>query len=122
MTFRNGVWYFVCSTVQTIKPKQTPVVRTMKFIKLSLVLLLATLLARFAPAALVGPYTPDANTLFLLHLNEAAGGSVTANVGLKGGNFYSVNYGSGGTAPPVVTTMLGGTGYSSNSVNFANCE
>ena len=72
-------------------------------------------------ANLVGPYKADADTLFLLHLDEVAGSSVTTNVGLKGGNFISVNYASGGTAPPVVTTMLGGTSFASGSLNFANC-
>jgi hypothetical protein len=89
---------------------------------------LATLLPRFASAALVGPYTPDANTLFLLHLDEASGVSVTTNVGLMGGNFITVNYSSDANANsgmPVVTTMLGFQGYSTNSpttIFFDNCE
>ena len=63
------------------------------------------------------PQVPDTNTLFLFHLNEAAGGSVTTNVGLYGGNAYSVNESSGSTNPPVVTTVLGTAGYA----NFGNC-
>src|ERR1017187_456156 len=43
-----------------------------------------------AHANLRGPYTNDVNTLYLLHFDEAAGGSVTTNVGPKGGNFYTV--------------------------------
>ena len=84
--------------------------------------MLATLLPRFASANLVGPYTPDANTLFLLHLDEAAGSSVTTNVGILGGNYYSVNFSSSGVNPPVVNTMLGAPGYSNGSINFTNCE
>jgi autotransporter-associated beta strand protein len=98
--------------------------RHMKTLKLSLCLL-ATLLPRFVFAALNGPYTPDANTLVLLHLNEAAGGSVTTNVGSLGGNFYSVNYTTDPATLPLVTTMLGATGYSTNlptSISFGNCE
>ena len=95
---------------------------------LSLGLLLATLLPRAASAALTGPYTADANTLVLLHFDEAAGGSATANAGSLGGSFYSVNYSSDSGANsgvPVVTTMLGATSYSISSptpVNFNNCE
>ncbi len=76
-------------------------------------------------ANLTGPYTADASTLVLLHLNEAAGNSVTANVGSLGGNFISVNYSSDTTPLTVVTTMLGATGYSTNSptaISFGNCE
>jgi autotransporter-associated beta strand protein len=94
----------------------------MKIFKLSLCLLLAALLPRFVFAALVGPYTPDANTLVLLHLDEAAGGSVTANAGSLGQNFFSVDYASASATPPLVTTMLGGTGFSSGTVNFNHCE
>ena len=94
----------------------------MKTLKISLFLLLATLLSRLASAALTGPYTADANTLFLLHFDEAAGGSVTVNAGSLGGNFYSVNFSSAGANPPVVTTMLGGSGFSVGAINFHNCE
>src|SRR5208283_826257 len=65
----------------------------------------------------------------------AAGGSVTTNVGSLGKNFYSVNYASASATPPLVTTMLGATGYSTNyfttnnlsvvtsfTNNFTNCE
>ena len=55
--------------------------------KLFLWLLAALLTPRLATALLVGPYTPDANTLVLLHLDEAAGGSVTANAGSLGKTF-----------------------------------
>ena len=78
-----------------------------------------------AGAALVGPYTPDASTLLLLHFSEPAGGSKTANAGSLGGSFYSVNYSSDPATLPVVTTMLGATGYSTSSptlVSFGNCE
>jgi len=78
----------------------------------------------FASALLVGPYMPDANTLVLLHLDEAAGGSVTTNVGSLGGNFISVNFSSDTTPLPVLTTMLGGVSYSTNStppISFNNC-
>ena len=87
---------------------------------------MAALLApRFASALLVGPYTPDANTLFLLHFDEPAGGSVTTNIGLKGGNFYTVTNttsGNGLAEPPPVTTTLGFASYTgfSNAVTGTN--
>jgi fibronectin-binding autotransporter adhesin len=90
------------------------------------------LAAVFVPCLLTraninGPYTADANTLYLFHFDEAAGGSVTANAGSKGGNCYTVTNTTattgGGSAqnglaePPPVTTMLGKTSYT----GFGNC-
>ena len=99
----------------------------MKTIKLSLCLLVAFVVPRYAHALINGPYTNDVSTLFLLHFDEAAGGSVTTNLGLKGGNFYTVTNtttGNGVAEPPPVTTTLGYTSFSvsnpSNSVNFGN--
>ena len=94
----------------------------MKIIKFSLCVLTVMLVPSFSRAFLVGPYTPDANTVVLLHLDEAAGGSVTTNVGSLGHNFYSVNYASASATPPLVTTMLGATGFSAPPTNFNNCE
>ena len=96
----------------------------MKTIKLSLYLLVVLLAPRVAPAFLVGPYTPDTNTLFLLHFDEPAGGSVTTNIGGKGGSFYTVTNttsGIGLAEPPPVTTLLGYLSYTnSNGTNFGN--
>ncbi|HTV61279.1 MAG TPA: alpha-L-rhamnosidase C-terminal domain-containing protein [Verrucomicrobiae bacterium] len=61
------------------------------------------------------PYTADANTLFLFHLDEP-GGSVTTNAGLLGGNAYTVNQDPGSTNPPEVTGVLGSASYT----NFGN--
>ena len=97
----------------------------MKKSKLVLWLLVILLAPRLATALLVGPYTPDANTVVLLHLDEAAGGSVTTNVGTLGKNFYCVNYSSDSTPLSLVTTMMGAPSYSTNSpttINFNNCE
>ena len=63
------------------------------------------------------PHVVDTNTLFLFHLNEAAGGSVTTNVGIDGGNAYSVNEIPASANPPVVTSVLGAPGYT----DFGNC-
>ncbi len=96
----------------------------MKNLKLLVYLMLAMLAPRFALANLIGPYTPDANTLFLLHFDEAAGGSVTTNIGSMGGNFIGVNFSASASAP-VVTTMLGGAAYATNSpatINFTRSE
>jgi autotransporter-associated beta strand protein len=72
-------------------------------------------------ADLVGPYTPDANTLFLFHFNEPAGGTATLNVGSKGGNAYSVDQNPASATAPTITTMLGAAGYVTNAINFGNC-
>jgi len=93
----------------------------MKTLKILVCILLAALVPRFALADMVGPYTPDANTLYLFHFDEAAGGTVTVNSGSKGGNSYSVNEATATTTPPTVTTMLGAAGYLNGATNFHNC-
>lgn len=90
-------------------------------VKSFLLSLLVTAVAVSSRADLVGPYTPDANTLFLLHFDEPAGTSVATNSGSKGGRFYSVNQATASTTPPVVTTMLGAPGYVSGLTNFNLC-
>ncbi len=75
-------------------------------------------------ADLTGPYTPDANTLYLFHFDEAAGGTLATNVGSRGGVSYSVDESVATATPSTVTTMLGATGYSISSpavVSFGNC-
>jgi autotransporter-associated beta strand protein len=82
------------------------------------------LIAAFAPtlsqAVIIGPYTPDANTLHLYHFDEAAGGVVVANSGSIGGNAYSVNEATASATPPTVTTVLGAAAFSGfgNAVSF----
>jgi fibronectin-binding autotransporter adhesin len=80
---------------------------------------LPCLLAR---ADLRGPYTNDVNTLFLVHFDEAAGGSVATNIGAKGGNFITVTNttsGNGLATLPAVTTMLGYAAYTNaNGTNY----
>lgn len=93
----------------------------MKTIKLFLCLLAVLLAPRFALADLVGPYTVDANTLYLFHFDEAAGGTLTTNVGSKGGVAYSVNENPASATPPLVNTMLGAAGYVNGPTNFNNC-
>ncbi len=75
---------------------------------------LLALCAGSAPAAIVGPYTPDGNTTYLFHL-DAPSGSVATNSGSSGGNVisYSANvYPGDGVAAPPVTTVLGATAFS----------
>jgi len=91
----------------------------------ALALLVAVVLApNHLRADLVGPYTPDANTLFLFHFDEAAGGSVITNFGSKGGLSYAINENPASTTPPLVTTMLGAAAYSTNLptvISFGTC-
>ena len=75
-------------------------------------LLLAGLLAGGTSiGAAPSPYTSDAHTLFLFHFEEAAGGSVTTNAGIAGGSAYSVNETTATATPPLVTDVLGGSGF-----------
>ena len=99
--------------------------------KMSKVLLSSVMVAmalpQFALANLNGPYTPDANTLFLMHFDEAAGGSVTTNNGSVAGNFYTVTNttaGIGLASPPPVTTMLGYSSYAGfgNAMSATNTD
>ena len=91
----------------------------------ALALLLAVVFVPiFARADLTGPYTTDANTLYLFHFDEASGGTLTANVGSRGGVSYSVNELVASATPATVTTMLGAAGYSTNSptsISFGTC-
>jgi fibronectin-binding autotransporter adhesin len=74
-------------------------------------LVAAALLAGItASHAAILPYTPDANTTFLFHLDGALGTSVCTNIGTVGGNSYTVlntTSGAGSATPTVQTTMLG---------------
>ena len=85
----------------------------------SLVLFTAFIPA-LSQAVIIGPYTPDANTLHLYHFDEAAGGTSIANSGSLGGNAYSVNEATASATPPAVTTVLGAAGFSGfgNAVSF----
>ncbi|MES2924165.1 MAG: LamG-like jellyroll fold domain-containing protein [Verrucomicrobiota bacterium] len=64
----------------------------------------------------VAPYaSADANTSYLYHFNEAAGGSSAANVGSTGDAAFSVDgnpYAGDGVNQPLITTVLGATGFS----------
>jgi hypothetical protein len=93
----------------------------MKALKLSLCLPLILFAAKLASASIVGPYTPDANTLFLFHFDEPAGGAVTANVGSKGGNSYAVSEATASATPPTENNLLGYPAYATNAISFGNC-
>ena len=96
----------------------------MKTIQLTLTLMLAMLAAQFTKADIVGNYTADANTLFLLHFDQSAGTSTVTNFGSKGGFFYTVvnsTSGNGTATPALVTTMTGAPGYVNGATNFNNC-
>jgi len=69
-----------------------------------------------AKASIVGPYTADANTLYLFHFDGAAGASVVTNNGSVALNAYAVsNAAPGGTVTtpsPANTGILGAAAYS----------
>lgn len=66
--------------------------------------------------AAVNPYaSADADTSYLYHFNEAAGGSSAANLGSTGRAALSVDgnpYAGDGVNQALITTVLGATGYS----------
>jgi hypothetical protein len=74
-------------------------------------LLLTLQFGSFSAESAPSPYTWDANTLFLFHFDEPAGASAATNSGSLEGNAYSVNMTIASSAPPVVTTVLGASGY-----------
>lgn len=80
-----------------------------------------------AAGAIVGPYAADANTTYLYHFNEAAGGSSAANSGSAG--FAAVAYDGAvyagdGNDQPSNTTALGGAAYSGfgNAANLTGLQ
>ena len=87
-----------------------------QFVPIRMVLFGLLTFASASTMRAIQPYTPDAYTLFLFHLDELAGGSVTTNVGSLGGNAYTVTEAASTTTPPLVSDVLGGAGYT----NFGN--
>lgn len=84
-------------------------------------LLVGLFLCAISARAAFQPYTPDANTLFLFHLDEAAGTTAITNLGTMGGIAYSVNMTTASANPPLITNVLGATGFSAFG-NAANCN
>lgn len=85
------------------------------FLKLPLLAWLSGVVVVAASAA-VTPYAPDANTVYLFHFEEAASGSSATNsLSAPGGNLISFdgnNFAGDGVNQLVVTTVLGGMGFS----------
>ncbi len=79
--------------------------------QMAILLALAILLCMGKAAFALAPYTADADTLFLFHFDESAGGSQTANTGTLGKNAYSVDLTTASATPSTVTTVLGATAY-----------
>ena len=80
------------------------------------------LLAALPVLAAPTPYTADANTVFLFHFDEPAGGSVATNsAGLTSGtnliSFGGNPYAGDSTDQPTLSTLLGSTSYA----GFGNC-
>ena len=74
-------------------------------------------LALMTRAYSLAPYTPDANTTFLFHLDEPAGESVAANAvvseisGFSAITFDGDEYAGDGTVQPTITSTLGSSGF-----------
>ena len=88
----------------------------------ALVALSLWLVASLAVLAAPAPYAPDANTVFLFHLDEPPGASVATNSATltAGTNLISFDgnpYAGDSTDQSPVTTVLGATGYT----GFGNC-
>ena len=86
---------------------------------------LATLASQSANADLTGPYTADANTVYLYHLDETTSATSAANAGTAG--FAAIAYDgnpalNSATDPqPTDATILGATGFAGfgNSANIS---
>ncbi len=85
---------------------------------------LAILVAGTASAAIVGPYTADANTQFLFHLDESSSSGTSANAGhYSAGTNVLVNMNfTSSTAGPPITGNLGFAGLTSGTANFNNAS
>lgn len=67
-----------------------------------------------ASASIVGPYSANANTVYLYHFDEPSGSSVAANAGTAGYNaisFDGTTYAGYLIDQPTITTLLGASGY-----------
>lgn len=81
-----------------------------------------SLIAAVVVSAAPAPYSPDANTVYLFHLDEPNGASVatnsaTATAGTNAITFDGNNFAGDGINQPTVTTLLGAT----SSAGFGNC-
>lgn len=68
------------------------------------------------------PYSPDANTVYLFHLDEPAGSSIATNSAPLTANTNAIafdgnNFAGDGISQPTVTTVSGAAGYA----GFGNC-
>lgn len=90
-------------------------------------LTLAALASASLRAAIVGPYTADANTTYLFHLDELTGASIAANAGSAGFSAISYlgsPYAGDGIAQTTLTTVLGASGYAGfgNAANLSGAN
>jgi len=76
-----------------------------------------------ADASVRGPYTNDANTVILLHLDEAAPAGIAVNSATAwlGTNFVATANPSSATPRNPTAGLLGATGASGVGFNFGNC-
>ena len=92
--------------------------------RLSLQILACTLITfAAAPASfgsIVGPYVPDANTIFLLHLDETSGG-ITTNGVPGSASFIATANPSAATPRNPLSGLLGATGASGVGFDFGLC-
>jgi hypothetical protein len=98
-----------------------------KFIRSGLLLALGAAAPSVVSAAIVGPYTADANTVYLYHFDEGAGASVAANAGSAGFNAVSYlgsPYAGDGIAQTTLTTVLGAAGFAGfgNAANLSGAN
>jgi len=111
-----------------VKPISAAAIQTRKPMKFQLPLATVTLASGLLVPVLhagVQPYTADANTVYLYHLNEAALATSAANAGSSGFNAIAFDgnpaNNNATTAQPVATNILGATGYTGfgNAANIS---
>jgi hypothetical protein len=81
--------------------------------------------AQASHAAILGPYSPDANTTYLYHLDEAANSSSAANSGTAGTPAVSYNgeiFAGAGNDQTTISSVLGASAYAGfgNAANISS--
>src|SRR5262245_58410832 len=84
--------------------------------------LVVTLLTlSMARASIVAPYTPDANTIFLLHLDEPGTEGIATNAVAGAASFIAAANPSAATPRNPLPGLLGAAGASGVGFNFGLC-
>jgi hypothetical protein len=93
----------------------------LKLLGFTVVLSAVLAVVPWAPASVNGPYLPDANTVILLHLDEAASSGIASNAVTGGAGFIATANPSAASPRNPTPGILGATGASGAGYSFGNC-